>query len=55
MAGWLWFAFATLLLLGRVVIAAITADADTVRRLAGSSTVDEQIEEEAPDAEELGQ
>ncbi len=54
-AGWLWFAFATLLLLGRVVIAAITADADTVRRLAGSSTVDEQIEEEAPDAEELGQ
>lgn len=53
-AGWLWFAFAVLLLLGRVALAAVGGDGATVRRLAGSSTVDEQIEEEAPDAEELG-
>lgn len=52
--GWLWFAFATLLLFVRVAFAAVTGDAETVRRLAGSSTLDEQIEEEAPTEKELG-
>lgn len=53
-AGWLWFAFATVLLLGRVGIAAATRDFDVVTRLAGGATIDEQIEEEAPSAEEIG-
>jgi len=53
--GWLWFAFATALLFARVVLAALTRDVATVRRLAGSSTLDEQIEEEAPNLEELAQ
>ncbi len=46
-AGLAWFAFATILLLARVVVAALTGDLETVQRLAGSSTLDEQIEEEA--------
>jgi len=38
----------------RITVAAVTGDAETVRRLAGGSTIDEQIEEEAPSAEGLG-
>ena len=52
--GWLWFAFTVVLLMLRVVIAAFAGDAETLRRLAGGSTIDEQIEEEAPGAEGLG-
>lgn len=52
--GWLWFAFSVLLLMLRVSIAAALGDGETVRRLAGGSTIDEQIEEEAPGAEGLG-
>lgn len=53
-AGWLWFAFSVVLLMLRVSLAALAGDGDTVRRLAGGSTIDEQIEEEAPGAEGLG-
>ncbi len=52
-AGWLWFAFAVLLLLARCVVALLLGDAATVRRLAGSSTLDEQIEDEAPNLAEV--
>lgn len=52
--GWLWFAFATVLLLGRVGLAAAAGDFAAVTRLAGGATIDEQIEEEAPSAEEVG-
>lgn len=52
--GWLWFAFTVVLLMLRVVVAALTGDAETLRRFAGGSTIDEQIEEEAPGAEGLG-
>jgi hypothetical protein len=51
--GWLWFAFAVLLLLARCAVALALGDPDTVRRLAGSSTLDEQIEDEAPDLKEV--
>lgn len=53
-SGWLWFAFAVVLVMLRIAVAAVTGDAETVRRLAGGSTIDEQIEEEAPSAEGLG-
>jgi hypothetical protein len=53
MIGWLWFAFAVLLLLARCVAALACGDVATVRRLAGSSTLDEQIEVEAPDLKEV--
>ncbi len=52
--GWLWFAFAVVLLMLRVSLAALAGDGETLRRLAGGSTIDEQIEEEAPGAEGLG-
>jgi len=48
LAGLVWFAFATALLLVRVLFAAASGDAETVQRLAGSQTLDEQIQEEAP-------
>jgi len=53
-AGWLWFAFATVLLFIRVALAAVGGDAETVRRLAGSATLDEQIEEETVSEKEIG-
>lgn len=52
--GWLWFAVATVLLLGRVGLALAAGDFAAVTRLAGGATIDEQIEEEAPSAEEIG-
>lgn len=52
--GWIWFAFTVALLMLRIVIAALAGDAETFRRLAGGSTIDEQIAEEAPDAKGLG-
>lgn len=52
-AGWLWFAFATLLLLARMLIALALGDAATARRWGGSSTIDEQIEQESAGIEEL--
>jgi len=47
--GLVWFAFAMAVLLLRVVVALVQGDDAQVQKLAGSSTLDEQIEEEAPE------
>ena len=51
--GLLWFAFVTLLLLLRTVVALRQGDLATAQQLIGSPTLDERIEDEAPDLEKI--
>ncbi len=51
-AGLAWFLVATVLLLARAVVAAISEPREAVQRIAGSPTLDEQIAAELAEAEE---